>query len=384
MKKIIATVIIILSLGAFSFIYLENQSNNTPTIKEEPVEEPIIDKIQEQLDSLTLEEKIGQMLFVFDRIDTMNDEMENMLTTVKPGGFIFFKENFTTYEKTMALIEKINKTASIPLFLGTDEEGGTVDRFSNIKGFSYNKIPSMAEIGAEENEETAYETGNYIASLLNAFGLNLNFAPVSDVGGPESVMKTRSFGSDPYLVARMATAIAKGMSDSDIIPVFKHFPGHGSTTTDSHQSLPIINKTKDELLKSDLIPFKNAIENQAEIIMVGHIALPNVTKDNTPASLSKTIITDILKNELGYQNLVITDALNMKALTDNYSEEEIYEMAINAGADILLMPNDPNQAVQIIKQLIEENKVTKEQINDSVYKILKLKNKYLIEKNNEN
>ena len=176
----------------------------------------------------------------------------------------------------------------------------------------------------------------------------------------------------------MSTALAKGLSDNNIIPVYKHFPGHGNTTTDSHYELPIITKTKDELLKSDLIPFVNAIDNNAEIIMVGHLALPNITKDYTPASLSNIIITDILKNELGYQGIIITDALNMQAITKNYQEKETYELAINAGVDILLMPNNPKQAISLIKESINEGTITEENIDNSVYKILKLKKKYNI------
>ena len=178
----------------------------------------------------------------------------------------------------------------------------------------------------------------------------------------------------------MATSLKKGIEDNGINTCIKHFPGHGATETDSHISLPIVNKTIKELETSDLIPFTKSIKN-TNMIMIGHIALPNITGDNTPSSISKEIITSLLKEKYNYQGLVVTDALNMKALTNNYTYKQIYIMAINAGVDLLLMPNDPQKAIDYIKEAIINKEIDENTINESVYKILKYKNNNIKKKN---
>ena len=171
----------------------------------------------------------------------------------------------------------------------------------------------------------------------------------------------------------MALSFAEGQESTGIISVYKHFPGHGNTSEDSHYTLPVITKTKEELMNLELKPFIEAINNGADVIMIGHLAVPSITKDDTPASLSKEIITDLLKNELGYNGLVITDALNMDALTNEYTEEEIYVNAINAGVDILLMPDFDNEMIEIITNAIANGTIAIEEIDNSVEKILELK-----------
>lgn len=378
--KLIRNITIIMCFFISSF-FLINNLNTKENEKKETYSTIQEDEIKEMLNNLTLEEKIGQMLFInYQKSDKLTNDLKYLITTIHPGGFILFKENLKDYTTAQDFINNLQNSSSIPMFIGIDEEGGRVDRLTNIKNYTYSKIPPMLEIGNTKDENNAYKTGVTISQILQDFNINLDFAPVTDVlyDPNNTVIDNRSFGDDPYLVARMSTALAKGLSDNNIIPVYKHFPGHGNTTTDSHYELPIITKTKDELLKSDLIPFVNAIDNNAEIIMVGHLALPNITKDYTPASLSNIIITDILKNELGYQGIIITDALNMQAITKNYQEKETYELAINAGVDILLMPNNPKQAISLIKESINEGTITEENIDNSVYKILKLKKKYNI------
>ena len=385
MKKLSILLLIVIILGSF-FIYKSSSSklaNNSHLLNATDV--LIEDEITEYLNTLSLDEKIGQMLFIdYRTTTTLNNDLKNLLTTTKPGGFILFTENLQDYETSKKFISDLQANSKIPLFIGIDEEGGRVDRLSKMKNYSYEPIPPMLEIGNTNDENNAYKTGVTISKILQDFNINLDFAPVTDVySNPlNTVIGNRSFGSDPYLVARMSTALAKGLSDNNIIPVYKHFPGHGNTEIDSHYNLPVLKQTKEELLKNDLIPFINAIDNNAEMIMVGHLALPNITNDFTPASLSKVLITDILKNELGYQNLVITDALNMQAITNYYSAKEIYELAINAGVDILLMPTNPQNAIKLIKESISEGTIKEESINSSVYKILKLKSKYNILKKN--
>jgi len=277
-------------------------------------------------------------------------------------------------------MKDIKNTAKTPMFLSIDQEGGNVDRLKTIKGITFSKMPAMADIGKTNDTSIAYGTGANIAHNLKMLSLNMNFAPVIDVySNPKNtVIGTRSFGSNAEVVTKMGLALSKGLKDNNIIPVYKHFPGHGNTETDSHVDLPIVNKSKEELLKEELIPFKEAIANGAEVIMIGHLAIPSITNSYIPASLSKKIITNLLKEELNYKNIVITDALNMKALTNNYTEKEIIEKSINAGVDILLMPENPINAVSIIIDSIKNGTIKEEQINNSVKKILELKYKYNI------
>lgn len=376
MKKTLKVSTVILIIIAISCLIYKKSPQEKPNIN---IKQPI-DNITKTLNEMTLEEKIGQMMIIAYRKPTINDELNNLLNTVKPGGFIFFKENLVTYNESLELIKDIKNTAKTPMFLSIDQEGGNVDRLKTIKGITFSKMPAMADIGKTNDTSIAYGTGANIAHNLKMLSLNMNFAPVIDIySNPKNtVIGTRSFGSNAEVVTKMGLALSKGLKDNNIIPVYKHFPGHGNTETDSHVDLPIVNKSKEKLLKEELIPFKEAIANGAEVIMIGHLAIPSITNSYIPASLSKKIITNLLKEELNYKNIVITDALNMKALTNNYTEKEIIEKSINAGVDILLMPENPINAVSIIIDSIKNGTIKEEQINNSVKKILELKYKYNI------
>ena len=374
MKKILSCLLIVLTILAIilSSSFLENQN------KKEPVENEVSKKdlwIESQLDSMTLEEKIGQMLMVFDYSTTVDEELLNKLNTIKPGGFILFSENFESYEQTQHLIEDIKSTSNIPMFISIDQEGGRVQRLKKLSDVEITAIPSMYNLGLTNNEELAFNVGRVVGEELRVFNINMNFAPVLDIySNPENTtIGDRAFGTNSYLVSKMALSFAQGQESTGIISVYKHFPGHGDTLEDSHDTLPVITKTKEELIELELKPFIDAINNGADMIMVGHLAVPDITSDNTPASLSKEIVTGLLKEELGYKGLVVTDALNMGALTNNYTEEEIYINAINAGVDILLMPDFDSETIEIIVNAISSGTIAMEEINDSVEKILELK-----------
>lgn len=347
--------------------------NNNKATNNNVVTNVFKERIDEDINSLSLEEKIAQMFIIAIEDNNFSANLKEELTKYKVGGIILFKNNITDYENTLNLITNIEQTAKIPLFIGVDQEGGDVQRFTNLDPYKFTTIPTMKKLGETLNPSLAYDVGTVIGKELRTMHINLNFAPVLDINSTESFISSRSFGANPTEVSKMAISLAQGLIDNNIIPVFKHFPGHGSTATNSHYELPIINKTKEELLKSDLIPFQSAIDSGAEIIMVGHLSLPKITFDTTPASLSKTIINDLLIKELGYEGLIITDALNMQALTNYYTEQEIYEMAINAGVNILLMPNGTEKAINLIKDSLNKGTINIKDIDNSVYKILELK-----------
>lgn len=332
-------------------------------------------RVDNKLKEMTLDEKIGQLLIISFNGTSMSANLKNDLIKYKPGGVILFANNFSNYNTSINLVKDIQSTGEVPLFISVDQEGGKVQRLTSITGKSVTIIPPMYSVGLVNDISLSYNIGVVIAEELRVFGINMDFAPVIDIltTDDSTIIGTRSFGTNPTLVSNMGLAVANGLESKGVVPVYKHFPGHGSTTTDSHYDLPVLTKTKEQLYQFDLIPFKNAIKNNAKVIMIGHLSIPNITGDKTPASLSKILITNILKNEIGYKGLVITDALNMGAISKNYTEKQIYEMAINAGVDILLMPKSAESAVNYIKQSIKEGIVKESQINESVRKILTLK-----------
>lgn len=329
-------------------------------------------KIDEILNSMTIEEKIGQMIILYETHNAVNEEVITLFNEIKPSGIILNKENITTFEQTKKYIEDLKALNSIPLIVSVDQEGGSVQRLQFLKDISPTYIPSMQKIGTQKDPKLAYEIGKILGQQAKTLGINVLYAPVCDIATLNSSLEGRSFGSDPKTVSSLCTNLGKGIEETGLIATYKHFPGHGDTKTDSHYSLPILDKTYEELENFEFIPFKEAISNDAKMIMVGHLADPKITNDTTPASLSEVFIKDILKDKLNFKGLVITDALNMKALTDNYTNEEIIRLAINAGVDLLLMPNNPKEVVKFI----QEN-IAIERIDESVRKILEFKYKYL-------
>ena len=342
--------------------------------KKERKEISIDDEVKNKMSKMNLEQKIAQMLILYSTSDTVSDDFKNTLKIYNPGGFILMKENITTFDKTKKFVDDLQKNSDIPMIISIDQEGGNVQRLLELKDVKPTNIPYMYYLGQTNDTNLAYEVGKLMAEELRTIGVNVDYAPVLDIysNKDNKVIGKRSFGTTPEQVTNMALSYAKGLEENGVIATYKHFPGHGDTSVDSHYNLPVITKSYDELKNFELIPFKKAIESDAKIIMIGHLNFTNITSDGVPSSLSEKIITDILKKDLGYKGLVITDALNMGALTKKYTDEEIYTKTINAGVDLLLMPNGSKKAIEYIKKNISE-----ERINKSVEKILKFKYTYL-------
>ena len=361
---ILSTILIIESINNISDN--DNEINNIVTSKY-------------NIKDMSLKEKIGQMLIIDYTKDTYDTNLDRIIKTVKPGGFILMSDNIKYYDNTISLVKSLKQNSNIPMIIAIDEEGGRVQRTILLKDTPVTNVPSMYELGKTNNQLLAYQVGVILAKKVKTLGVNLDFAPVLDIYSNKNnkVIGDRSLSEDKNIVTNLSISIQKGLEDNNVNTCIKHFPGHGDTETDSHLDIPIINKTYEELLDNELYPFIKSIKNGSKMVMVGHIALPKITNNNVPASLSKEIITDILKNKLNFKGLVITDALNMKALTNNYTEKEIYINAINAVVDILLMPQNPENAVKYIEEAIKENKILINQIDASVEKILNYKEKYL-------
>lgn len=380
MRRKIVILIGILSVLLISFFFLNFKSEKNPDLKVDKFinndinKDELLEKVNNKLNSMSLDEKIAQLFVVAWRDPNTYDDLYRLFRDKKLGGFILFRENMSTYDKTKTLIFNLQAYSDIPLIISMDQEGGLVQRLKYLKDVKVTDIPYMYYLGKTKDENLAYQVGKVMARELRTIGVNVVFSPDIDIySNPKNtVIGKRSFGSDYLLVNKMAGSLAKGLEETGVIPTYKHFPGHGDTDVDSHVDLPVINKSYEELKALELQTFSYAVNNNAKLIMVGHIALPNITGDNTPASLSKVLITDILKKDLNYNGLVITDALNMKALTDNYTQEEIIVKAIEAGVDILLMPDDIEKSLDYVK-----NNISEERINESVKKILMFKYSYL-------
>lgn len=330
------------------------------------------------VDSMSLEEKVGQMIFGGIEGVELSEKSREMIREDKVGGIIFFKDNLVNANQIVTLLNSIkaeNMQQQYPLFLGIDQEGGRVTRIPEL-----NNLPTNKQIGKKDNPALAFQLGELLGKQLNAFGFNLDFAPVLDVdSNPNNpVIGDRSFGSDPKLVSELGISTMKGLQSENVISVIKHFPGHGDTEVDSHIELPIVSKNMKELQALEFIPFQNALKSGADVVMIGHILLPEIDA-NKPSSISNVVITKILREQLKYEGVVMTDDMTMKAILDNYEIGEAAVEAVKAGNDIVLIAHDyekVHRAIQAILEAVRNEEIKVEQIDRSVERILQLKEKY--------
>lgn len=340
----------------------------------------------ERLASMTLEEKAAQLFIItpealtgYTQVTRSGEVTRDALENYPVGGLIYFSGNLQSPEQVKAMTAGVQEYAQelqgLPLFLAIDEEGGTVARLGNHEAFDLPKIENMAEIGAQQDGDRAYEVGAVIGGYLKEYGFNMDFAPDADVlTNPDNqVVADRSFGSDPELVAQLSGRMAAGLRDQGIMPVFKHFPGHGATAEDTHEGFAVADRTLDELKEKELVPFARAAADGAECIMAAHISVPQVTGDDTPASLSSVMLTDVLRGDLGFDGLIVTDALNMGAITEHYTSGEAAVAALKAGADLLLMPEDFGAALEGVLKAVESGEISEDRLDQSVLRILERK-----------
>ena len=333
-------------------------------------------KIMININEMTLDEKIGQMVLSGFNGTDFNSELDTLINDLKVGGVILFSRNIEDSKQLKKLnldIEEANK--NIPVFISIDEEGGRVNRLAkNIKRFE-----SAKSIGDKGDIKYAYENGKEIGKTLKEHKINMNFAPVLDIysNSKNTVIGDRAFGNNEKIVETMGIATMNGLKDEDVIPVIKHFPGHGDTEVDSHIGLPVVEKSIDQLYDFELVPFKKAIESGADAVMVSHILIKQID-DKNPATLSYNLITGILRNDMKFSNVIITDDMCMKAITNRLSVEEASIKSIKAGSDIILIGSDIGKTKSVIEKIkleVETNEISEKRIDESVYRILKLKEK---------
>lgn len=363
-----------------------------PPAQSTPARTPVPSAVQRVLSKLSVEEKVGQLFMPVlygTTAGTVSGENQARYAAQTPakvigeyhlGGVILFPQNVRSSGQVVGLTNGMQKAAEeVPLLIGTDQENGLVSRMSALM----TKFPSASQIGATKDTGLSREVAKATGEELRALGVNLDFAPVADVNiNPRNpVIGTRAFGDDPQRVAKMVAAAVKGFGEAKIAATAKHFPGHGDTSVDSHTGLPVIKHSKAEWERIDAPPFKAAIEAGVDAVMSAHIVFPKLDPSGDPATLSKPILTGLLREKLGFDGVISTDALNMGGVRKKYNDGEIAVRAVLAGADLLLMPNDLPRAYKAVLAAVKSGRISKQRLDQSVTRLLTLKqNKGLLEK----
>ncbi len=338
---------------------------------------------------LTLEQKVGQLFIL--RPDTLDkaanaaqtgggqtkgttaisDALRANIQKYHVGGFCQFSQNITGPEQIAQFNMDLQAASDIPLLIAVDEEGGSVARLANTKTFRLPKYQSAAAVGAQ-GTAAAYAMGNTIGTYVKRYGFNIDFAPDADVNtNPKNpVIGTRAFSSDAMGAAKLSLAAGQGIADAGVIPTFKHFPGHGDTAQDSHTGTALSYKTLEQIQTCELLPFVAASAVTPHAVMVSHISMPNITGDNTPATLSEQII-DLIPD--ADRTLIITDSMEMEAISKGYSSGEAAVRAILAGCDVILMPVDFEEAYTAVLTACRNGTISAERLDKSVTKILQFK-----------
>jgi beta-N-acetylhexosaminidase len=332
-----------------------------PTCKPSETE---ISHAEALLQSLSLEEKIGQLINI--RCDEKNLDI---IKRFHLGGVTLFETNFRNEAQVKKLCADIQAQSEIPLFIAVDEEGGRVSRLKYI----YNESSKSAfSIGQTKDSANAYNSALSSGAKLAALGINMNFAPVADIwSNPNNtVIGDRAYGSTPELVSDMVASAVKGFQAAGVLSIIKHFPGHGDTFEDSHERLAVYKHDEARFRSFELLPFISGINAGADGIMAAHVSAPQITHNNEPADFQPFFLKTILREELGYKKLIITDALDMAGITNEYTPAEASLKAFKAGADILLLPPDVPAVVEALVIAVKKGEITEERLNSSVLRIL--------------
>lgn len=355
-------------------------------VDEVPHEPTLDERAAENVAGLTLEQKVAQLFVVTPEditgvgtVTQAGPATEKALAQYPVGGIVYFQKNLIDPDQTAEMIANAKRYAQeacgLPPFIGVDEEGGTVTRIADNPGFAVENPGNMADVGVTEDEKKAKKVAENIGAYLAELGFNLNFAPDADVCGDPAtdVMALRSFGSDPELVGRMVAAQVEGFASADMLCCAKHFPGIGGLAQDSHEGAIVTQKTLDELREHELVPFKAAIDAGVPMIMVGHLSTPAVSDDGLPASLNPVIVTDLLRDELGFEGLIITDSLAMGAIDGVCEPDQAGVVAVQAGVDLVLMPADFPAAYQGVLDAVRAGDIPESRIDESVTRIVRTK-----------
>ena len=345
--------------------------------------ESINQKVEEKISTMTLEEKVGQMMFYGVNGTNVDDKVVNLFEDQHAGGIIlyghrnFWGSSLDNNVKYVNSIKKANRQNSdIPLFIGFDEEGGSMSQLPQ----ELMRTPSKGELGNTNDSSLATGIGAGTAKKLKLLGINTDFGTVLDINTNKNnpIIGVRSYGSTKEKVTEFGINELKAIQNEGVIPTVKHFPGHGDTEVDSHLGLPSLNHDLNRLKSTELVPFQTAINNGVDMVMTAHIMLPQIDKEY-PATMSKKILTDLLRDEMGYKGVIITDDLEMQAISKNWDLGEAAIKSVEAGADILLVCHtieNQQKVYNAVVQGVNDGKIDENRIDESVRRILRLKYQY--------
>lgn len=351
----------------------------TETVPEPTPEEKLDQLVDAQIESMPLEDKVAGLFVVTPESITgvttavqAGDGTKAALEKYAVGGIVYFRKNIQSKDQLMKMIDNTELYSRYPLFIAIDEEGGSVSRIAD-SGIA-DRMDSAQKIGQTQNTDSAYQAGSTIGAYLAQLGFNLDFAPVADLANVEdSVMEGRAYGADAATVSAYVTSMMQGLNEQKVISCLKHFPGLGSTTQDTHDGIAVSNRTAEEFRDNEFAVFRAGIDAGADMIMVGHMAAPSLVGDNTPSCMSSVIVTDILRDELGFEGVVITDAMNMSAISEYYEADQAVITALKAGCDMILMPDNFEQAYNGVLQAVKDGVISEERVNDSLKRIYRIK-----------
>ena len=363
-------------------------STRTASTRATPPDDEGQSLVEQTLAKMTLGQKVAQLFVVTPEQLTgvavataCGKATAKALAEYPVGGLCYFSQNITGSRQLRNLLSDTRKAcekvgAGVPPFLAVDEEGGKlVARVANSGLFDVERFPNMARVGATGDERQAAKVGIAIGTYLRDIGFNVDFAPVADVltNPANTVIGERSFGSDPDLVARMVVSELSAMLETGTLPCAKHFPGHGDTAGDSHTDAVCATRTRKQIEGCELVPFRAAIDAGCPMVMVGHIETPKFAADGLPASLSPTMIDEVLRKQLGFDGLVVSDSFAMGAITQHFSAAEAATKFVAAGGDVILMPEDLPSAYQGLLDAVEKGEVSEKRLEESVTRVLATK-----------
>lgn len=382
---------------------VKQQQMDAMLATEESIEEPTIEEPTEVIVELTPEQKLDEIVNAGIEVMPLEDKVAGLFlvtpeaitgvsTAVKAGdgtrealakyavgGMIYFSKNIQSEDQIKEMVDNTKLYTKYPLFIAVDEEGGSVSRLADA-GIG-TRMASAQDIATTGDTQNAYQAGSTIGAELYALGFNLNFAPVADLNNVDgSALGDRSYGADADTVSGFVTAMMQGLEEQKVTACLKHFPGIGSSVQDTHNGMATTERSLEEFRANEFKVFQAGIDAGANMIMIGHLSAPALTGDNTPCSLSSAVVTDILRNEMNYDGVIISDAMNMGAITEYYESDEAAIHALRAGCDMILMPAEFEAAYNGVLQAVQDGTISEERINDSLRRIYRIKYADKIEK----
>lgn len=369
---------------------LASEEGELPDPSEEPeaTPEPIPELTPEQkldevivamIESMPLEDKVAGLFFVTpESITDVNvavkagEGTKDALTKYAVGGILYDKKNIKDAEQFKEMLSNTDLYSKYPIFLGIEEEGGAVSPLAEAG--LIDKQVSAADIGAGGDAGMAYQAGSSMGLGLASYGLNVNLAPVADLANVEnSVMAARAYGNDATAVSAYVLNMMNGLQEQGVTACIKHFPCGGGIAADTHDGPAVSDRSEEELRSQELAVYQSSIDSGAQMIMVGHMAVPALTGDNTPASLSPAVVTELLRNEMGYSGVIITDAMDMKAISEYYDSAQASVLALKAGCDMILSPENFKDAYEAVLAAVQDGTIAEERINDALRRIYRIK-----------